>query len=149
MPKLEINTVAEICKRNQVDSEKLRAIVEEMNALLRAEAEDDSPPALKKQFCILVSDPEGAFPKRDFAGWVVQIPDTESPVTVTERIYRAAYEYAATKKGKLYPAKTVGEALENIPAKHFKEVELSVKTKVPVLILTTDNIIPKDNSTHE
>ncbi|OIQ92336.1 hypothetical protein GALL_257710 [mine drainage metagenome] len=146
MPKIEINQVAEILKRNKADPSLLRAVVEEMNLLARAAQEDEKPPAVKKQFVILVSDPDGHFPKHDFAGWVLQIPDTESPVTTVERVIRASYEFNATKKGRLLPVKTVGEAIENVPAKHFKETEVWVKTKTPVLVLTTDNLIPKDKT---
>ena len=42
----------------------------------------------------------------------------------------------------MLPATTVGEALENVAAKHFKEAEIWVKTKTPVLMLRTDNQIP-------
>ncbi len=146
MPKIEINQVAEILKRNKADSSLLRAVVEEMNLLARAEADEEKPPAVKKQHVIVISDPDGRFPNEDFAGWVVQIPDNESPVTTMERIFRASYEFNASKKGRLLPVKTVGEAIENVPAKHFKEAEVWVKTKNPVLVLKSDNIIPKDKS---
>ena len=76
--------------------------------------------------------------------WRLQLPEDESVATTQERIFKAVYEYNRSKKGKLYPAKTVGEALENVPAKFFKETELWVKSKVPVLMLRTDNEIPKD-----
>ena len=146
MAKIEINQVAEILKRNKVESALLRSVVEEMNLLAQSaqQADEDKPKAVKKQNVILISDPEGRFPKEDFAGWVLQIPDNESPVTTLERIFRGAYDFNASKKGRLYPAKTVGEAIENVPAKFFKEAEVWVKNKNPVLVLTTDNIIPKD-----
>lgn len=147
MPKIEVNQVAEILKRNQVDPKLLRQIVEEMNVLTQADQEDEKPKAVKKQFVILISDPDGKLPKNDFVGWVLQIPEDESPATTEERIFRGAYDYNASKKGKLYPAKTVGEAIENVPAKHFKEADLWVKNKTPVLMLRTDNEIPKDEST--
>lgn len=83
-------------------------------------------------------------PKNDFVGWVVQLPENESVATVTERICRGAYDYNTTKKGRLYPAKTIGEAIENVPAKFFKEADVWVKTKTPVLVLKTDNEIPKE-----
>ena len=146
MPKIEINQVAEILKRNKVDPAILRQVVAEMNTLAQAAAEDEKVPAVKKQFVILVSDPEGRFPKTDFAGWVLQIPEDESPVTTPDRIFRAIYEYHASKKGRLLAVKTVGEAIENVPAKHFKDTEVWVKTKTPILVLTTDNEIPKDKS---
>ena len=143
MSKIEINKVAEILKRNKAEPELLRAVVQEMNVLvMRAEDEADATPHIKKQFVILVSDPEARFPKHDFAGWVLQIPEEDSPVTTQDRINRAVYDFNASKKGRRLPAKTVGEALENVPAKLFKDQEVWVKTKTPVLVLTTNNEIP-------
>lgn len=144
MPKIEVNKVAEILKKNQIDPKLLRQIVEEMNLLTQPEADEEKPPAVKKQFVIMISDPDGRLPKHDFVGWVLQIPENESPATTRDRIFRGVYDFNASKKGRLLPAKTVGEALENVPAKHFKEAEVWVKTKTPVLMLRTDNEIPKE-----
>ncbi|HRE82248.1 MAG TPA: hypothetical protein PLN52_14460 [Opitutaceae bacterium] len=146
MPKIEVNQVAEILKRNKLDPALLRQVVEEMNMVVDSTGQDEEkPPALKKQFVILISDPESKLPKNDFVGWVLQVPENESVATTQERIFRAAYDFNATKKGRLLPAKTIGEALEAIPAKHFKEADVWVKTKTPVLMLRTDNEIPKDS----
>lgn len=145
MPKIDINKVAEILKKNQIEPSVLRRVVEEMNRLAQADqADEEKPPPVKKQFVLLVSDPEGRLPKDDFAGWVLQIPENASPATTQERIFRAAYEFNTTQKGRLLPVKTVGETLENVPAKHFKDAELWVKTKTPVLVLKTDNEIPRE-----
>jgi hypothetical protein len=144
MPKIDVNKVAEILKKNLVDPKILRQIVEEMNILTQAESDEEKPPAVKKQWAILISDPEGRLPKTDFAGWVLQIPEDESVATTQDRIFRAVYEFNTTKKGRLLPSKTVGEALENVPAKHFKETGVWVKSKTPVLMLKTDNEIPME-----
>ena len=146
MPKIDVNKVAEILKKKQIDPKLLRQIVEEMNLLTQAEVDEEKPPAVKKQFAILISDPDGRLPKTDFVGWVLQIPEDESVATTQDRVFRATYEFNATRKGRLLPPKTVGEAIENVPAKHFKEAGVWVKTKVPVLMLKTDNDIPKDES---
>ena len=146
MSKIEINQVAEILKRNKAEPELLRAVVQEMNMVAQAkQADEDATPSIKKQYVILVSDPEGRFPKHDFAGWVLQIPEEDSPVTTQDRINRAVYDFNASKKGRLLPAKTVGEALENVPSKFFKEQATWVKTKTPVLVCVTNNQIPTDN----
>jgi len=144
MPKIDVNKVAEILKKNQVDPKILRLIVEEMNILTQAETDEEKPPTVKKQWVILISDPEGRLPKTDFAGWVLQIPEDESVATTQDKIFRAVYEFNTTKKGRLLPSKTVGEALENVPAKHFKETGVWVKSKTPVLMLKTDNEIPME-----
>ena len=92
-------------------------------------------------------DPHGALPAGvDFTGWVLQIPENESPATTLDRVQRAAYEFNTTKKGRLLPVKTIGEAVENVPAKHFKETEVWVKTKTPILIVRTDNELPRDEA---
>lgn len=147
MAKIDVNKVAEILKRNELEPSLLRQIVEEMNLLVQPEADEEKPPALKKQWAILISDPEGRLPEgNDFVGWILQVPENESITTTTERIFKGAYEFNTTKKGRLMPAKTVGEALEHIPAKHFKEAGLFVKTKIPVLMLKTDNEIPTEST---
>ncbi len=144
MAKIEVNKVAEILKKNKIDPALLRQVIEEMNMAAQPEGDEgEKPPAVKKQFVIVVSDPEGRLPKNDFVGWVVQIPESESPATAMERIFRASYDFNTTKKGRLLPVKTVGEAIENVPAKAFKEAEVWVKTKTPVLVVKTDNEIPK------
>ena len=81
---------------------------------------------------------------RSVVGWVLQLPESESVATTLDRIFRSAYDYNTTKKGQLMPVKTVGEAIEVIPAKAFKEADLWVKSKTPVLVLKTDNEIPKE-----
>lgn len=144
MPKIDVSKVAEILKKNQLDPALLRRVIEEMNIAVQPDAEEEKPPAVKKQFVIVLSDPEGRLPKNDFVGWVIQIPENESPATTPDRVFRAVYDFNASKKGRLLPVKTVGEALENVPAKHFKDADLWVKTKTPVLMLRTNNEIPKE-----
>jgi len=99
---------------------------------------------VKKQFVVLVSDPEGKLPKDDFVAWVAKVEESESPTTILSRIYRAAYEFNTSKRGRMLPAKSVGDALENVPSKHFKEAGVWVSTKTPVLVVRTDNQIPKE-----
>jgi hypothetical protein len=147
MSKIDVNAAAEIIKKHHVEPEKLRAIVEEMNLATQpdpGEGDGESTPAVKKQFCVLVSDPDGVLPPLlDLVAWVVQIEESESPATVQERINRAAYDFNTTKRGRMLPCFKVGDALENIPAKHHKAAGLWVKTKTPVLVLKTSNEIPR------
>jgi hypothetical protein len=144
MPKIDVNKAAEILKRNHIDPAILRRIVEEMNLAVQPDpgAEDEGP-KVKKQYAILVSDTQGII-KTDLTGWVLQLPEGESPATVRERIFVSTYDYNASKKGRLHPAKTVGDALESVPAKFFKEHDLWVKSKEPLLVIRTNNEIPKD-----
>ncbi len=145
MPKIDVSKVAEILKKNEIPPAVLRRVIEEMNLAVQPDpGDDEKPPAVKKQFVILVSDPDGKMPKTDLVGWVLQIPENESAATTQDRVFRSSYDFNTTKKGQLMPVKTVGEAIENVPAKFFKEAEVWVKTKTPVLVLKTDNDIPKE-----
>ena len=146
MPKIDVNHVAEILKRNDLDPALLRQIIEELNLAAQPEVDEEKPPAVKKQFSILISDPDGKLPSGEFTGWVLQIPE-DAPVTSgPERIHKAAYEFNTTKKGRMMPAKTMADAIENVPAKHFKEQQVWIKTKTPVFMVTTDNEIPMEKS---
>ena len=145
MPKIEVSQVAEILKKHKLEPALLREIVQAMNEVTQPGADEDiKPPALKKQFVVLLSDPQGKLPKNELVGWVVQIPESASPHSTTDRIFKGAYDYNASKKGRMLPVKSVGEALESTGAKYFKESELWVKTKMPVAVVLTDNILPKD-----
>ena len=145
MAKIEVNQVADILKKHKIDPSLLREIVEEMNEASQPEADEDiKPPAMKKQFVVLLSDPNGKLSKQDLVGWVVQIPEDASPHSTTERIFKGSYDFNASKKGRLLPVKSVGEALESVATKYFKEAELWVKTKLPVAVMVTDNVLPKD-----
>lgn len=145
MPKIDISKVAEILQRNHLEPAVLRRIIEEINQVVQPDpAEENKPPPVKKQWIVLISDPERRLPKDDFVGWVLQIPEDESPATTQDRIFRSVYDFNTTKRGRLLPVNTIGEALENVPARQFKECDLWPKTKTPVLVLRTDNRIPKE-----
>jgi len=106
------------------------------------ESEGEDLPKVKQQYVIVVSDPKKTITE-ELTGWVVQIPDNESVLTVTDRIKKAAYNYNASKKGQKYPIKSIGEAVETIGNKFFKPYDLKVKTKEAVFVVVTDNVLPK------
>ncbi len=146
MAKIEISQVADILKKHKLEPALLREIVQALNEVSQAQAEeqDAKPPPAKKQFVVLLSDPEGRLPDKDLVGWVVQIPENASPHSTTDRIFKGAYDFNASKRGRMLPVKSVGEALESAGAKYFKDSELWVKTKLPVAVVKTDNVLPKD-----
>ena len=140
--KIEINIVAGAMQKHAIAPEVMAAILEDLNR----EAEGDEmgepkPPHVKKQFVIVISDPENRLPKTDFVGWVVQIPDSESPSTTVERIVRTGHDFNSSKRGRLLPVQTVGETLESAQARFFKENGVWVKSKTPVLVVRTTNEI--------
>ena len=140
MSKIELNVVEGALKKHDLTPEQIRAILDDLNR----EAEGDGepkPPAVKKQFVIVVSDPEQRMPNVDFVGWVVQIPESESPATTVERITRTAHDFNSSKRGRLMPVQTVGECIESAKSRYFKANDVWVKTKTPVLVVRTTNEI--------
>lgn len=142
MPKIKSEAVFEILKHKELEPKLLREIVEEINNLTKEKEEKE--PAVKKQWAILISDPDGTLPEQSYFGWVLQLSEGESPSLAEDKICKATYEYNASRKGRLNPSKTVGESLEFIPAKFFKEADVWVKTKTPVLMLRTNNEISRE-----
>ena len=146
MAKIDVETLKFILQRNEPDIRKINEIMQDIEMELKAEEEEraNRPPPVKKQFSIVLADNEGILEDKDLTGWVVQIPEDDSVTVAPERIIRAAYEYNSTPKGRRMPVQTIGEACEAVTAKLFKEQNIWVKTKVPVLAVATANKIPME-----
>lgn len=143
MAKVDLDLVKHILQRNELEIRQVNAIIEDIQKELKVLQEENPPaPRVSKQFAILISDPEGIVPAKDLTGWVLQMPEEDSPAILEEQIYKAAYDFNQTPKGRRMPVKTIGEACESVPARIFKEQQVWVKTKEPVLVLRTDNEIP-------
>jgi len=143
MAKVDVELVKLILQRNELDIRTVSRIMDDIEVELRNKADEDKPPPVKKQWCMLISDPENSLAGKDYTGWVVQIPENDSPATTKERIINAAYDFNTSPKGQRMPVQTIGETCEVVPAHFFREHEAWLKTKIPVLLLTTDNKIPR------
>jgi len=115
---------------------------EEADVAEGADDEGSDEPKIKKQYGILVCDKDGEI-KRDLVGWVFQMPENEDTRDAIESVKKAAYNYNASKKGRKYPVNTIGQAIEGVGNKFFKPYNVSIKTKEPVLVVTTNNILPR------
>lgn len=147
MAKVDIDLVKVVLERNEFDVRQVSQVIQDLENELKAmqEEEGGKPPAVKKQFCILLSDPNGEMPDKDFVGWVLQIAEDDPPQSAIERLVRGAYEYNITPKGRRIPVRTFSEVCEHVSGRILKEQDVWVKTKEPVLILRTDNQVPLDD----
>ncbi|WOO39323.1 hypothetical protein [Rubellicoccus peritrichatus] len=146
MPKVDIELVKLVLQRNEVDVRKVAQILDDIQVEVNSQVDEDKPPPVKKQFVMMVSDPQGVLEGKDLTGWVLQIPEEDSPYQAEERLIKSAYEYNMTKKGQRMPVKSIGEACEFAPARTLKEQNVWVKTKEPILLVKTNNKIPEDTS---
>lgn len=148
MPKIDIETLKFILQRNEPDVRKVAEIMQEVQMELKAEEEEraNRPPPVKKQFVVMLSDPDGSLARKDITGWVVQIPEEDSPATAPSRVISAAYEFNTTPKGRRLGVKTVGDACEVVSAKLLKEQQVWVKTKTPIIAVAVPNEIPMEKA---
>ncbi|GHB94763.1 hypothetical protein [Cerasicoccus arenae] len=145
MAKVDIDLVKMVMTRTGMDVRTVAQVIEEINQELKAQVdEEDKPPPIKKQFVMMVSDPDGKLEGLDLVGWVLQIPEEDSPYVSEERLFRCAYEYNMTKKGRRMPVKTIGEACEFTPARIAKEQKVWIKNKEPVLLVRTGGKVPTE-----
>ncbi len=137
--KIDLSLVAETLKKHRdISPQTLREVIEELNAVIEPDDSEVKPPKAKQQYVVLVADADGQL-KRDFTGWILQIPEEATPMSIVDRVNKAAHDFNASKKGRLLPVKSIGEALESVSRKYFKEAEVSVKTKMPIYLIRTDN----------
>jgi hypothetical protein len=148
MPKIDLDIVKRVLEQNNTDIQKLNAIIDDLKLQIQIEEEEraNRPPPVKKQFVVLLADADGALAEKDITGWILQIPEDDSPATTSERIIRATHNFNATPKGQRLPVKTIGEACEAVGPKFMKEENVWVKTKTPILAVATPNTIPTDTS---
>lgn len=145
MAKVDLDIVKYVLEHTEMEARQVAGIIEQITKEQEMlDAEKPKEPAVKKQFVMLVSDPSGELPNKDYVGWVAQIPEDDSPATTEERIHRAAYEFNTTPKGRRMPVSSIGEACESVTARLFKDQQIWIKTKEPILIVKTDNKIPMD-----
>lgn len=147
MAKIELELVKRILKRADLENNVLSEIMGELQSAIEEDVElSDEPKAapIKKQFVVLVADNEGVLSEKDLVGWVLQLPEDEPMLSVSEKIARVAKAFNLSKKGRRFPVETVGETCENVPSRIFKEQKLWLKTKEPVLLVPINNALELD-----
>ena len=141
--KIDINKVTAILQKNKIEPAVLRRVIEEVNLAAQPVGGGEAEPKQKKQYVIVLSDPEGKLREvgNGFLGWVTQIEEGGNPGEVVDRVKAAAIRFNESKRGRKVPVKTLGEAFESMPARFFKDEvkRTSVKTKVPVYVAVSDN----------
>ena len=86
MAKVDLDLVKFVLQRN-FDSRQAATVVEEIEKEMKMLEEENPPaPRVKKQFAVLVSDPEGVLEGKELTGWILQIPEEDSPWEVEDRL---------------------------------------------------------------
>ena len=138
----KINEILDLLSNATVAVDEAAKVEEAVDASEETGNDEEDEPKPKQQFVILVSDTTGIITK-DLVGWVLQIPENDDVATVLDSIKSGAYNFNASKKGQKYPVSSIGQAIANVPNKFFKTNNLKIKTKEPVYVLTTNNVLPR------
>lgn len=125
----DILIVKTIIQRNGVDFKTTSQIMLDIQEAVENQKEE-RPPAVKKQICLLTTGE---------TGWAVKIPEDDNFRSCREKIIRAAEDFNMTPKGRRLPVRTIGEALETVPAKYFREHNIWILTKEPVFLQKVEN----------
>ena len=141
--KVDLDLVKAVLQRNDLDVRLVAQILEDIQIEVNAAVEEEEKkPPVKKQYVMVVNDPKGVLEGKELTGWVVQIPEEDSPFVAEERLFRSAYEYNTTPKGRRLPVKTIAEVCEFVPNRVMKEQSVWVRNKEPVYVLRTSGKIP-------
>ena len=141
----KIDEIIELLSDNTVAVDETATPEQALDEAINNNEENDGSdePKVKKQYVMLVSDTTGII-DRDLTGWVLQMPEDEDVRDVVDCIKKGAYNFNASKKGQKYPVTSIGQAIANVGNKFFKPYNVSIKTKEPILIVTTDNKLPRE-----
>ena len=145
MAKIDIKKLTQILHRNESDIQKINDILNDIKLELEIEQQEREarPPSVKKQFITLIADHQGNLKGEDLVTWIVQIPENANHNELVKNIHQAAHKYNSSPKGGRFPVKSIGETLESVSAKIFKEQGIWVKTKLPAFAVSCTNQISK------
>ena len=138
----KINEILDLLSNATVAVDEVAKAEEGVDPAEETGNDEEGEPKPKQQFVMLVSDTNKIITK-DLVGWVLQIPEDDDVATVIDSIKTGAYNFNASKKGQKYPVSSIGQAIANVPNKFFKTNNLKIKTKEPVQIITTNNVLPR------
>lgn len=144
-----IDDVLEALKKSGIDPAKTKEVLEHLLAVEEEQKEEKqaekeekiATPKQKHQFVVFVMD-DGTLTKKDLLGYVLQIPGDKSPAAAKELFIDAVRDYNnGTKKGKMNPVETIGDAMDTVKGKWLKEGNIKVKTKEAILVIAMSNTI--------
>jgi len=138
----KINEILDLLSNATVAVDEAAKVEEAVDASEETGNDEEGEPKPKQQYVMLVSDTNKIITK-DLVGWVLQIPEDDDVATVIDSIKTGAYNFNASKKGQKYPVSSIGQAIANVPNKFFKTNNLKIKTKEPIQIITTNNVLPR------
>lgn len=142
---ISISDVIQTLTSLKLPSNVLIAVETQLENLEAAKAEEkDSTPKAKNQLAVIALDPTGVLSGVELTALVVQVPESQDLNETLPRLYQAVYDQraAAKRKSKRGPIASVADAADGLKRGYARAHGLTFKTKVPVRVLVSSNVIP-------
>lgn len=144
-----IASVSDSMREKGATPELIKAVVDDLRKTAAQEKAARVPVKKSKtQYAIIVSDPEGVLVGKDLTGWTLAMEEESAPQSALDRVHAAGYSFNATRKGQKHPVETIGDIFQCVRGKHWKTgregEKTQPKTREPVLVIRTDNKLPKE-----
>lgn len=143
---VNIDDVKTALQKQQLPDATIQIVVKELKQAAELKKEERSVEAThksKNQFVVVLSDPNNELAGKNYVAWVAQLPEEDAASTILDKIYQSAYDHnAGCRSGRKAPIKKVSEAFEFVKRKFFKQNKVLVKTKEPVEVIITNNLVP-------
>lgn len=134
--KTDLDTVNMVLTKHDIEQEIRVKVLRDIETEIE-KSKSEKTPKTKNQYVILaITEDENI---SEVPLYVLQIPEMDNPLRIPESIGKAASAFNTSRKGRKNPVNTVGEALEAVSRKFFKEENVSVKTNLPVFTITSTN----------
>ena len=146
---IKLEEVAEALKQSGIADSDAKVVLQNLKTIEeenKALAEENKEPKPEKQLIFLNTQTSGDVGY----GVIIEIPSADSISDAPEHLYKAVREQnTTTRKGRKYPIRTVGEAVEGLKRKFQKEYNIKIKTKVITPMLIIDNDIPNPTTSNK
>lgn len=137
--KADLEIIETVLKKHDIED----SVLAQIRAELVQEIENNKTPrekATKKDFVLLVSDPNGVIPDdAELTGWAIQIDPKKGIKEIPDILKKIGTAFNDTPKGQKLPAESVGDLFETAPGKTFSENGIFRKHKDPVFVMVTNN----------
>ncbi len=141
MPKLSIEQIEAALRERKIAPATIIQIITDLEAAAQADKDAKEPTKKAKNQLVVIAIDKDQQIKEPIVALVAQIEDGAPPAAALERILEAARVHNASSRGSRKPVSSLGQAVEGVSRKLFKEQRVMLKTKFPVLVIPTVNTI--------
>lgn len=146
--KIDVETVEIILKNNKFPDPDVKKVIKQIEDQIELDkaAATKQKRAKNKTLILAASTEPLAANVRETPCWIFQVPDEFDHNNLVPTISKVIAEFMLSGKKKALKITSVGSGIQIIPNKFWKAHSITRKTKEPVLVEVTDNIIQSSSA---